>query len=186
MRVRSARCVGGNFSPSIKQTVRNMNEEFVDNTIANLKIIGMIQRNQKLCIRKGQLTVDRSDRFQSLIRWLRNDSRDVILLHVRNTVNNAVRIARALIDASSTAAAAVTPQHRSWTLSRIMQEIEATRHGLINLKTTYADDSIMIASLDVLVDRLLVNRDEIAAALATTEPDASTLGPAVDDVIIGA
>ena len=129
-----------------------MNEEFTDNTIANLKIISMVQKNQKLCVRKGQLTIEKNDRVQFIRRWLHNDSRDLILMHVRNTINNAVKIARALMDNTA------TMSFKEWTLARIMEEMESTEHGLANLKTTYTDDSIMIANLDVLIDRLKINR----------------------------
>jgi hypothetical protein len=141
-----------------------MNDEFIDNTIANLKIIGMLQRNQKLCVRKGQLTIERNDKLQFIRRWLHSDSRDLILLHIRNTINNAVRIARSLLDTPNNPLKNMY-QYKDWTLTRIMQEMESTRHGLVNLKTTYTDDSIMMASLDVLIDRLMVNYDEIARSL---------------------
>ena len=67
-------------------------DEFVDSTIANLKVIGMVPRNGRLCVRKGQLCIDATDQLQPLRRWVRGDSRDLTLLHVRNTVQNACRI----------------------------------------------------------------------------------------------
>lgn len=134
-----------------------MNEDFVDNTISNLKIVAMVQKNQKLCVRKGQLTIEKGDRMQFVRRWIHNDSRDVIIMHVRNTVNNAIRIARSLIDGT----AGPCTQFQEWTLMRITQELEAACHGLVNLKTTYAGDSIMIANLETLGDRIKVNCDDI-------------------------
>lgn len=134
----------------------NMNEDFFDNTIANLKIISMLQKNQKLCVRKGQLTLEREDRLQFIRRWFHSDSRDHILMHVRNSINNAIKIAKSLTEKENS-----TYKLKDWTLTKIMEEMEQAENGLINLKTTYAGDSIIIANLDVLIDRLKVNGEEI-------------------------
>jgi hypothetical protein len=144
-----------------------MNDEFVDSTISNLKILAMVLKNQKLCVRKGQLTIERCDRMQFLRRWINNDSRDVIIMHIRNTVINAFRIAKAIMDCSS------AYNFSEWTLKRVAQELEGTCHGLANLKTTYADDSIMVASLDVLTDRIAINCDEIASYLGGSQGQAT-------------
>lgn len=149
-----------------------MNADFVDNVIASLKIVAMVQKNQKLRVHKGQLTIEGSGRMQFLRRWVNNDSRDVILMHVRNTVNNAIRIARGLMDVVGHAGAAPSghaPCFRDWTLTRIMQELEGARHGLVNLKTTYSDDSVMIANLDVLVDRVAINCEDISRAISAAD-----------------
>jgi hypothetical protein len=146
--------------------ITKMNEEFIDNTIANLKIIGMLQKSQKLCIRKGQLTIELDDKMQFLRRWLHNDSRDHILMHVKNTVSNAIKIAGTLMAKKES----IITFHQ-WTLTRIMQEMESAEHGLLNLKTTYVSDAIMIANLDVLIDRLTVNRKEIEKDIDLVEED---------------
>jgi len=39
--------------------------------------------------------------------------------------------------------------------------MERCRVGLQNLKTTYADDSTMVANLDVLIERQAAHREEI-------------------------
>ena len=140
-----------------------MNEDFVDNTIANLKIISMVQKNQKLCVRKGQLTLEKGDKFEFIRRWLNNDSRDIILLHIRNIINNAVKIAKSLPDVPI-----INSHVKEWTLKKIYEEMEQAENGMINLKTTYANDSIMIANLDVLIDRLKINREEIKNVLHPT------------------
>ena len=101
-------------------------EEHIDRTIAALKIIGMVPRNGKLCVRKGQLAIDDPENSQGLRRWLRGDSRDLTLMHARNVINSAVKISKALVDAYTTVELA------AWTLERFVREMEQCEAGLRN------------------------------------------------------
>ena len=130
-------------------------EEFIDSTIAALKIIGMVPRSGKLCVRKGQLSLDEPDSAQGMRRWLRGDSRDITLMHTRNTINSAVKISKSLI------AGYQTTELAAWTLERLANEMDQCEAGLQNLKTTYACDSMMVANLDVLSDRLRAHKLEV-------------------------
>jgi hypothetical protein len=131
-------------------------DDFVDNVIANMKVIAMVQSNAKLCIRKGQLAVDVDDRFQSMRRWIYKDSRDNIIMHIRNIINNAIKISKGLLKDE------ISSDLKDWTLLRMNEEMRACEIGLINLKTTYIGDSATVAALDVLIDRLKANYEELA------------------------
>jgi hypothetical protein len=131
-------------------------DDFVDNVIANMKVIAMVQSNAKLCIRKGQLAVDVDDRFQSVRRWIYKDSRDNIIMHIRNIINNAIKISKGLMKDE------ISSDLKDWTLVRMNEEMRACEIGLINLKTTYIGDSATVAALDVLIDRLKANYEELA------------------------
>lgn len=126
-----------------------MNEEFVDSTLANLKIISMIQKGEKLCVRKGHLTIEKNDKSQFFRRWIHNDNRDTIMLHIRNTIQNAFKIIQHNMSSKMSMC--------EWTLDRIYNEMTLALNGLVNLKTTYVDDAIVLANLDVLCDRLNAN-----------------------------
>lgn len=139
------------------------NEEFIDSTIASLKIIGMVPKSGKLALRKGQLALDIPDKSQSLRRWVNGDSRDITMMHLRNTINSAIKICKSLLTATNLELAA-------WTLSRMINEMENCETGLQNLKTTYANDSMMTANLDVLADRLKAHKNEFIA-LGSAKPD---------------
>ena len=130
----------------------SVTEEFVDGTIASLKIIGMVPKSGKLCVRKGQLSLDDGNSTQGLRRWANGDSRDLTLLHVRNTINSSIKIAKSMF------AAKPDSEMTKWTLRRLVVEMEQCEVGLENLKTTYARDSMMVANLDVLGDRLRAHR----------------------------
>lgn len=133
-------------------------EDFVDATIANLKILGMVPKNGKLCVRKGQLCIDKQ-RIQGVRRWINGDSRDLTLIHAKTTINNSIRIARAIMTCEKTSTS-------MWTLTRVFEEMERCETGLQNLKTTYADDSMMVANIDVLIERQQANKEEISSFMA--------------------
>lgn len=134
-------------------------EEFVDITIATMKIIGMVPKNGKLCIRKGHLCLDKSDQIQCLRRWVQGDSRDTTLMHVRNTINSAFKISRFLISIPH------GNYMTNWTMDRLMVEMTQCEIGLQNLKTTYSLDSMMVANLEVLLDRLTAHKSEVSKFL---------------------
>ena len=138
-------------------------EEFVDATIATMKIIGMVPKNGKLCVRKGQLCLD-VVQGQALRRFFNGDSRDCTLMHAKNTITNAVKINRSIMAMPSTDISA-------WTLRRMLAELEACESGLQNLKTTYADDSMIIANLDVIIERQRAHREEVRKFLGLDSND---------------
>lgn len=119
-------------------------EDFIDSTLANLKIIGMVAKNGKVCVRKGQLTIESDDHLQPLRRWYNRDSRDVTLIHIRNTVGNAIKVCKAA-DAHA---------ELQWAKKRLVDELHAALEGIENLKTTYRSDAMMVAHLEVMADRL--------------------------------
>jgi hypothetical protein len=144
-------------------------DEFIDATIANMKVIGMLPKNGKLCVRKGQLALDTAQ-AQALRRWINGDSRDSSLMHAKNTLNNAMKITRLLMAAAATA----NDDMARWTLQRLVVEMEQCETGMQNLKTTYANDSMMIANLDVLIERQSAHRSEVMRFLCS---DSSTPTP---------
>ena len=135
-----------------------INDDFVDTTIANLKVIGMVPKNGKLCVRKGQLCLDHIQ-AQSLRRWINGDSRDMTVMHTKSTFFNAMRIARSIMSCGP--AANDTGHVAEWTLCRLLEEIRCCETGLENLKSTYVNDSMMLANLDVIIERRRANISEI-------------------------
>jgi hypothetical protein len=134
-----------------------MTDEFIDATIASLKIIGMVQQNGRLCVRRGQLSLDGADRTQGVRRWMMGDSRDVAMLHVKSAIAAAVKISRMIINTNAVGLA----DSSRWTLARMFTELNRCEVGLHNLKMTYTSDSMMIANLDVLIDRVVAHEAEI-------------------------
>jgi hypothetical protein len=126
-------------------------EELIDATITNLKIISAVQKNGRLCIRKGQLSLEKDDHFQIIRRWVNKDSRDLALVHIKNTINNAIKLSKGIIQNQ------IQTDLRQWTLDKLLEEMQNCQGGLTNLKTTYNDDYSFKATLDVLGERLDAN-----------------------------
>ena len=125
-----------------------MNDELIDNTITNLKIIGSCCKNNRLCVRKNQLIIDTDDYLQSVRRWYHRDSRDLTLIFIKNTINNAINLIKSLNNNE------INIDLKEWTLTTLLQELINAKEGLINLKTTYNDDGVFKASIDIIIDRL--------------------------------
>ncbi len=138
-------------------------EDLIDSTITNLKIIGGVPKNGRLCIRKGQLTIESEDHFQLLRRWIHRDSRDISLIHIRNTINNALKVSKGIMTNQ------IEIELKSWTLQKLIEEMTNCQSGLINLKTTYNNDFSYKASLDVLCERLQANVEELHDYISKTK-----------------
>lgn len=134
-------------------------DELVDKTMANLKLIGMIKKGEKVCLRKGQLNIEYVDRLQSFRRWYNKDSRDVSLIHIRNTINDAIKIAKGLITNN------IQSDLKVWTVTALNLELRNCETGMQNLKTTYIDDPSFLANIEVLHDKCKAQADEIDKAL---------------------
>ena len=126
-------------------------DTFIDDVLTNLRVVGMIKKNQKLCIRKGRLSVDVDDTIQPVRRWLYSDSREKIIAMIKNTIQNAIRLSKDIQKD------AVEIDMKEWTMHRIDEELRSCELGLENMRTTYHDDSTYIAMLDTLIERLKGN-----------------------------
>jgi hypothetical protein len=120
-----------------------MNEELVDIIITNLKVISQLKLNDKLCIRKGHLFIDTSSNFQFIKRWFYRDSRDIVLMYIRELVRNISTVYEKTKEYSK--------NDTKWVLTRILTELETAEQGLVHLKKTYTHDPYMIATLENVI-----------------------------------
>ena len=132
-------------------------EELIDTTLTTLKVIGMLPKNGRLCVRRGNLTLENDDPMQRVKRWIYRDSREVTLMHIKNTINNATKIIKGIMSNQ------IEIELKTWTLQRFLSEMTSCQSGLVNLKTTYLGDTSMVASLDVICERLQANCAELSA-----------------------
>jgi hypothetical protein len=125
-----------------------INEDFIDNIITNLKILNLLQVNEKLSIRKGHLQIDKESNVQFMVRWFNRDSRDTILVFIKelirniNTSFNKMKYLKGSADYSEN------------NLIRIINELEKSEIGLSNLKTTYAFDPVTTVIIENFIDKL--------------------------------
>ena len=117
-----------------------MNEENIDAIITDLKIIGILQPNEKLNIRNGHLHIDRSSNFQFIKRWFYCDSRFIINVYIKELVKKILSVYNKIKEYPKT--------DTVWILERILTELENANIGLNNLKLTYSNDPYMIATIE--------------------------------------
>ena len=134
-------------------------EDMIDSTITSLKVISMVPKNGRLSVRKGQLTLEPDDAMQKFRRWFNKDSRDHALMHIKNTVQNAISLSKGIIDQK------LETELKEWTINRLSTEMQNCQSGLINLKTTYNEDSLFKASIDVIIERLQAYCEELITHL---------------------
>lgn len=113
-------------------------DNFADDLLTSLKIIGMIDSNQKLCLRNGRLALSTS---RGVWRWLAGDSRAQTFAAIRSAVMGAIQV----MDTNS---------EDSWLAGRLLRELGGARKGIQNLQETYASDSLAVAQLQVLEERI--------------------------------
>ena len=77
------------------------------------------------------------------------------MLHIRNTIMSATKLTKDIMKRQQEI------ESRDWVLYRIFTEMTNCQTGFTNLKTTYNEDSIMIANIDVLLERLQANCEEL-------------------------
>ena len=116
----------------------SVNEDSIDNIITNLKIIALIKVDEKLSIRKGHLQIDNSSNFQFFKRWFYRDSRDIILLFIKDLIRNIYNLFNKI----------TCYNDNKIVLKRVLEEMENAKSGLINLKLTYANDPVMVVKFE--------------------------------------
>ncbi len=110
------------------------NEDHINSIITNLKIIGMLKVDEKLCIRKNHLQIDKFSHLQSIKRWFYRDSRDFIIMFIKDLIKN-IKLLK-------------FENYSTWTINLLLSEMEQAKTGLLNLKKTYSDDPIMFVTLE--------------------------------------
>lgn len=116
-----------------------LKDQIVDDLLASLKVIGMLDDAQpKLRLRDGRLALGGGG---GLWRWLSGDSRAATFAAVRGAVASAI----GLLDETDAG---------TWLGRRLAAELRAARRGIDRLQTTYAADSLAVAQLAVLAERI--------------------------------
>lgn len=124
----------------------SLNEEFIDSIVTNLKIISIIQINEKLCIHKGHLQIDRDSTIQPIKRWFNRDSREVILNFIKELIKN--------INSLFNKVKTLDKDEQIWIVGRILIEMDSTENGLNNLKTTYSFDPVTTVTIENIIIKL--------------------------------
>jgi len=120
----------------------------VDRLLINLKIIASLEPYQKLNTKSGhQLVIESAWTSTSIYRWLREDTRHNTVKRIGEILEEANNILRV---GASSAQEYVSDEYRG----RVMSQLNNTRTGMVNLRTTYEADRTITAHFDVLLERI--------------------------------
>ena len=124
-----------------------MRDEFVDEILTSLKIIGSIKEGQKVCVRNGLLTLEQTSTGiqASVKRWLFGDNRATTLHYIRNVVHNALSVAK-MNDENTI---------------EIVTSMESVIIGLGRLEVTYTSDIALCSAIQVLSNRIMTEIKKI-------------------------
>jgi len=114
-------------------------EELIDNVTTNLKIISVVQKNEKLCIRKGHLQIDKISYFRFIKRYYYNDSRETMIRFLKQLLKD-IKIIKDFY----------------FSKHNIIDNIDNIELGINNLQITYSQDPVIVASLDNILNKLKV------------------------------
>ena len=108
----------------------------IDFILTNLKIISLVQINEKLSIIHGHLQIDYNP-LQFLKRWFNRDSRKTIIIFLNDLLKKINLLFDKFEDKNS--------------ISIILNEMDKILNGLNNLKITYSDDCLTNVKIDTLI-----------------------------------
>jgi hypothetical protein len=114
-------------------------EELIDNVTTNLKIISLVQKNEKLCIRKGHLQIDKISYFRFIKRYYYNDSRETMIRFLKQLLKD-IKIIKDFY----------------FSKHNIIDNIDSIELGINNLQVTYSQDPVIVASLDNILNKLKI------------------------------
>jgi len=120
----------------------NDSEEIVDHLLTALKVISMIKEGQKVCVRNGHLTLETQSTgvITSIRRWIHNDSRQTTVHYIKSVIQNSISVSK------------VHRNHIS--VDKIITGMEESLNGINSLIVTYNEDATVIATLQVLYNRI--------------------------------
>lgn len=126
-----------------------VNEDFIDNIITNLKILSMININDKLNVRNGHLQIEKDSILQFFKRWINKDSREITIIFIKVLIKNLNILVSSLINKNK-----FSKEDSLFILTRILNETDNVEKGLKNLKVTYSDDPVIVVTLENILLKL--------------------------------
>ena len=130
-------------------------QHYIDQILANLKVISMIKTCTRLRIIKGQLSLDFPSPIQPMRRWFYGDSRNAMIIHVRGVIHNALNVVKLETMLHS------DDEDRIWIYRKILESLKNSQQGIQNLMKTYESDAVIVCYLEVLNDKInnCINKD---------------------------
>lgn len=108
-----------------------------DQILLNLKMIAKVRQHEKISTRNSVAVVEKNGLAQGLWRWMYGEKRTLNLQFLTQVFERAFSYLQ------------LHPRD-----VRVMSEVQNATQGLQNLKTTYEDDPLTVARIQVLIDNI--------------------------------
>ena len=130
----------------------------IEQIILNMKIIGSIQKKDKLSKNDDSvLVIESNDILQSLRRWYFKRGRDDSIKDIKKIINSCFDITDQTLENENTNGDINKPyfnEENSCLLQRFLVEMNGAGRGLNNLKDTYSNDIKVISEIEILKEQL--------------------------------
>ena len=114
----------------------------IQNVLIDLKIVTLVEPKGKLYLLNGTLAVETNSFWMPLKRFINSSNRYTICQRIKQRI---IELETLFIQ---------NHINDGWIRDEISKLIEPVKHGLNNLKETYASDSQMCVNLDLMTSRL--------------------------------
>jgi hypothetical protein len=140
-----------------------INQRNLDNLFTNLKILSRVHRYERISTRSSIIRIETSNILQSINRWWYSENRCKNIDIIECLLNEAFDYITQLIKSYKT-----KKRVNVWKLlSKINKELSEVLKGLKNLRCTYETDSVIIARIDVLLEKIA----EYSSDIMATQPN---------------
>ena len=119
----------------------------VRDNLFKLEFLGMIKRNQKVCMYDYSL-VDSKSLIGSIKRSLMNETRDSNIREINNIINESISLINEYKDTEY--------------FPLMMGKLIKAKDGVTTLQITYADDPKTISLINVIIDELSLNIEKFS------------------------
>lgn len=121
-----------------------------DNLVTSLKVISKVNQHERLSTTSEVVRIDGTQSWtQTLRRWYNGETRDLNL----NTVTRIIDNAFSQLNLYYAKESELTNPEKIYLIG-LKQDLAKTIDGLNNLKITYEDDSVIVARIEMLIERI--------------------------------
>ena len=114
------------------------------NSLINLKVLALLEKNQKISINDNLIVIDYNTLFQGLRRWRYESNREKTIIFIDNLINNLDTDYKKLIKKKNTVS-------NNKLINTIQLYLRNCIDGLENMKYTYKDDKENSNKLDNII-----------------------------------
>lgn len=171
---------------SDNDSIINLSDSEIDaklsNALTNLKILSKLKSNNKLNFVDNKFSIDEWTYSQPLRRWWTQESRNNTLAHLENFISELFTVIDSIYSREvneeneldeeyypDTQSVSIFKKANSKILLQFVSEIGHATTGLNNLKRTYKNDTAVVSSLEIIIERLDVRSRKIASILTLSK-----------------